>query len=59
MLAQCMHFDASTAFGCRQNGQVFAGAGAAAGSSRMNIFEIRQTTNATITNEMTELMNTP
>jgi len=58
-LAQCMHFDASTAFDWRQKGHVLLGAGGAGASSRITILETHQTTSAMTMNAMIELMNAP
>ena len=55
-LAHALHFEASTAFGSLQKGQVLTSAG---GGSLMNIREIHQTTNAMTMNVMIELMNRP
>ena len=55
-LAQARHFEASTAFGSLQNGQVFTSAGA---GSLTNIREIHQTTRAIATKAMIALMNEP
>ena len=48
---QALHFEASTAFASLQNGQVFTSSG---GASLMNVTLIRQTTNAMITNVITD-----
>ena len=58
-LAQCMHFVASLAFSCLQNGQVFISGSGAGGASLMKIFEIRQTMKPTMMKPMTALMNAP
>jgi len=58
-LVQARHVVAATGTSSWQYGHVFISGVGAAVSARMKVFESRQTTKATITNEMTELMNAP
>src|SRR3990172_8340800 len=58
-LAQCMHFDASTALACLQNGQVLVGAAGAAGASLIIVFPIMNATNAITMKVMIVLTKVP